>query len=231
MFGFSWKGGILHLYLTLRCLHLDKPAEASLFFQVLVLWITVSHNLGDFQSTEPCSLQSTDFWEGSVCRQGFGDGWWIMMQQLIMTWSVNAAGQESVQDMKDGSIHINMDAWGLLIYGVPLTPVRSSSGELITLWIYFLFMQAPCHSLLLSLLILMYYYPFFAFTVLSISTKVRREPVKTTLTDKLAVAPIKTCNLTGCYRMISVIPEWFIMNHIKTKKIPLFLQNKYSLLR
>lgn len=33
-----------------------------------------------------------------------------MMQQLIMTWSVNAAGQERVQDTDDGSIDINMES-------------------------------------------------------------------------------------------------------------------------
>lgn len=88
----------------------------------------MSHNLGDFHSAEPRSLQSTDFWEGGVCRQGFGDGWWIMMRQLIMTRSVNTAGQERAQDVEDGSVHINMDTCGLLIYSGPLTPVRSS-GE------------------------------------------------------------------------------------------------------
>lgn len=72
------------------------------------------------------------------------------MRQLIMTWSVNAAGQRRVQDTEDGGIHINVDTCRLLIYGGPLTPVRSSSGDLITLWIYFLFMQTACHSLLLS---------------------------------------------------------------------------------
>lgn len=69
------------------------------------------------------------------------------MRQLIMTWSVNPAEQGRVQDMEDGRIHINMDTYGLLIYSGPLTPVRSSSGELITLWFYFLFMQAPSLTL------------------------------------------------------------------------------------
>lgn len=70
-----------------------------------------------------------EFWEGSVCRQGFGDAWWIMMEQLIMTWSVNAAEQERVQDMEDGRTHINRDAYEVLIYSGSLTLVRSSSQE------------------------------------------------------------------------------------------------------
>lgn len=49
-----------------------------------------------------------DFWEGSLCQQGLGDAWWIMMRQLIMTWSIKAAGQERVQDMEDGNIHGRM---------------------------------------------------------------------------------------------------------------------------
>lgn len=69
------------------------------------------------------------FWEGSVCRQGFGIAWWIMMEQLIMTRSVNAAEQEKVQDTEDGRIHINREAYELLIYSGSLTLVRSSSQE------------------------------------------------------------------------------------------------------
>lgn len=69
------------------------------------------------------------FWEGSVCRQGFGEALWIKMEQLIMTRPVNAAEQERVQDMEDGNIHINRGAYELLIYSGSLTLVRSLSQE------------------------------------------------------------------------------------------------------
>lgn len=42
---------------------------------------------------------------GRQRQQGLGDAWWIMMQQLIMAWSTEAAGQERVQDTEDGNIH------------------------------------------------------------------------------------------------------------------------------
>lgn len=55
------------------------------------------------------------------------------MRQLITTWSVNTAGQCRVQDVEDGRIHTNMETYGLLIYGRPLTPVRSLSEALMVL--------------------------------------------------------------------------------------------------
>lgn len=99
-----------------------------------------------------------------------------------------------VQDMDDGSVHINTDTHGLLIYSGPLTPVRSSSGELIKLRIYFLFMQAACHSLLLSFINTDVLHTLFLFLLWQDGCLI---------IGQLAAASIKNWDLTAWYKTIS----------------------------
>lgn len=66
--------------------------NARLFFQVLVLWSTVSRSLGGFHSGKPQLAREQRLLGGQRARpRGLGERWQVAMHQLIMIRSVDAA--------------------------------------------------------------------------------------------------------------------------------------------
>lgn len=70
----------------------------------------MSHNLGDFHSAAPRSLQRWGFWE-VVCfagRDREGDAHWITMRLLITTRAIRVVGQVEVADTQGGDAHTSV---------------------------------------------------------------------------------------------------------------------------